>query len=67
MGQERRQLITIAILGLLIGAGIGLVALTESMIAGACGERPTARTPFAAVQLLFGVALSTSCGPGGTA
>lgn len=54
MGQERRQLITIAILGLLIGAGMGLVALTESMIAGACGERPTARTPFAAVQLLFG-------------
>lgn len=53
MTQERRQLTTIGILMGVAAVVMGLVMLVESMIAGSCGQRPTARNPIAALELLF--------------
>lgn len=53
MGQERRQLVTLGILMLFTALVVGLVMLVEAMIAGACGARPVARNPIAALELLF--------------
>ncbi|MGZ0069874.1 type IV secretory system conjugative DNA transfer family protein [Microbacterium arborescens] len=53
MGRERRALLQVGLLALLLGAGLGLVMLTEAMIEATCGQRPTAAHPFAAFQLLL--------------
>lgn len=66
MGKESRGLVTIGVMSLIIVVGFGLTAMTEGIIAAACGDRPTANHPFAAIALLLfgdtsGYAVASSC------
>lgn len=54
MNRERSALIGVAGAALILVAVIGIVLLVEQIIAWACGQRPTATSPFAALVLLFG-------------